>query len=247
MKIYLIATLLTIFGTGRDVIAGGEVCPAEFFDVHFSFFVDEVVPIAEASTLDSELHHFRETLKLSDKEIDEFTAEVIAFYNETYGLDFSESEPNAAGERAFENAVLFPFEAPLTLTVSVNRFLVSGRKGSNRCFSLQEGGYDVRFTGEQRFHGTYGGEEGRVEPAEQISYTLLRFNFCQQELTIIRCIALPTYRSPDGYAPRVADCFNRQLGHGLLQGSMFSGITKEDPSMLRVISRQIVSFPGTLV
>ena len=200
MNIFNTVIVLSSFLIGCSWCVSEE-CPADWFNVSFSIIIDMLISRASFNNLDSDLHHFKETLKLSEEEIEEVTQDAIEFYNTTYGLDFSQSHVDAAGRRHFENATMFPFEVPFDIPVSHNRWVINGKKGVNRCFYMQEGGYDVSFTGLQTLRGTYGGKEGKVLPfAEQIAYSLLNFNFCHQQLTVMTCAApQPTFRDPGAW------------------------------------------------
>lgn len=153
--------ILVLVALSAVVIAhgcGSQQCPSDWFDVSFSIIADMFLPVSD--TLDSELHFFKEILKFTDAEIDDATHESIKFFNKSFGLDFSKSPVDAAGRRLFENAVMFPFQAPFDPPVSHNRWVISGNTGVNRCFYSKEGGYQVSFIGAQTLYGTYGGGQG---------------------------------------------------------------------------------------
>ena len=223
-----------------------QECPSGWFDVSFAITIDTTISRDDFSGVDSDLHYFKETLRLTNEETDQVTQDALEFYNTTYGLDFSNSPIDAAGRRHFENATLIPFEVPFNVPVTHNRWIINGRKGVNRCFYMTEGGYNAVFMGEQMLHGTYGGEKGRlvVPPsAEGITYVLFNLNVCSHQPTfIITCKSPPTFRNPDFYGVRVADCCNRELGHGLLQGAQ--GTIPSDDGRVRLITRMVMNFPA---
>ena len=243
MRVWLISAFLAVLGIASNA-STTEMCPSDWFDVSFTIIVDRLVLAASFSSLDANLSHFKDTLKLTDEEIEQVTQEAFTFYNTTYGLDFTTVEPNNAGQRVLGNATFFPFRIPFDITVSHNRWVVNGKTGLNRCFYMQEGGYDVQFSGTQRLYGTYGGDQGIVVPgADQISYSLLNFNFCRQQPTIILCKApTPTIRNVDGYAVRIGDCYNRELGSGLFQGVQ-GRLTTDDPKFIHIVLRHVLTFP----
>ena len=116
----------------------------------------------------------------------------------------------------------------------------------NRCFYMKEGGYNVRFTGNQILRGTYGGKERRLLPAsaEGITYVLFNLNVCpHQPNFIITCKSSPTFQNLDFYAVRLGDCYNRELGHGLIQGAQGT-IPTDDPDKIRLITRTVMNFPS---
>lgn len=222
-----------------------QECPSPWFDVSFTFINDRLITFP-FDTSDPELHHFRETLKLTEEEIEQVTQDAMEFFNKTYGLDFSKSPIDAAGRRHFENATMTPFEFPFDVTVSHNRFILTGDKGVNRCFPMQEGGYDVLFTGPQILRGTFGGVQGTLLPnAVSVTYTLHNFNFCRQQSTVVVCTSVEpsVQRSSGGYSSRVANCHNRQLGDGLLMG--LNGVfPTDDPEAFRLAVRITLTFPA---
>lgn len=246
MKVCVIFAVLSSAFLGCTCTASRE-CPSEWFDVSFSIIIDMVAPrSAVASSIDSDLRHFKETLKFTNEEIEKVTQQAFEFYSKSYGLDFSNSPVDTAGRRQFENATMFPFEAPFDLPVSHNRWVINGRKGSNRCFYMREGGYGVNFSGTQILRGTYGGKEGTPLPpsADQLTYVLFSLNVCLQQPTVITCTSpQPSFRNPHGYATRIGDCYNRELGHGLLQGVQGIVPTEEDPDLIHLIVRHVLTFP----
>ena len=243
MKVWVVITILISAFVGCTV---SQECPSGWFDVSFAITIDTTISRDDFSGVDSELHFFKETLKLTNEETEQVTQDALEFYNTTYGLDFSSSPVDAAGRRHFENATLIPFEVPFNVPITHNRWVINGRKGVNRCFYMSEGGYNAVLTGEQILHGTYGGKDGRlvVPPSpEGITYVLFNLNVCSHQPTfIITCKTSPTFRNPDFYAVRLADCYNRVLGHGLLQGAQ--GTIPTEDGRVRLISRMVMNFPA---
>ena len=89
--------------SGIPIAYGQEDCPqgAEFI---ISF--DSVVSVAEfrQNIPDPNLTFFRNVLKFSEQEIQTATQSAIEYFNTTFGLDFSESEPNQQSQQIFQNA-----------------------------------------------------------------------------------------------------------------------------------------------
>ena len=172
MKIFVAITILISAFVGYSE-EQAEECPSGWFDVSFAITIDTAIPRDDFSGVDTDLHYFRVTLRLTDEETEQVTQDAFKFYNTTYGLDFSSSPVDASGRRQFENTTLIPFEVPFNVPVTHNRWIINGRKGVNRCFYMKEGGYNAVFNGEQILRGTYGGKDGRlVAPpsAEGIMY-----------------------------------------------------------------------------
>lgn len=246
IKVWVVLALLSLAFLGCTV---SQECPSGWFDVSFAITIDTTISRELLFESDAELHYFRETLKLTNEETEQVTQDALEFYNMTYGLDFFNSPLDAGGRRQFENATMIPFEVPFNVPVTHNRWVINGRKGINRCFYMREGGYNVRFTGNQVLRGTYGGKEGRfllAESVEGISYVLFSLNVCphQPNSFILTCKApTPTFRNPDFYAVRLGDCYNRELGHGLVQGAQGT-IPTDDPNTIRLITRMVMNFPS---
>ena len=100
-------------------------------------------------------------MKFSEQEIQTARQSAIDYFNTTFGLDFSQSEPNQQGQRIFQNASFAAGQAPFTATTKANRWLVTGSTRS-RCFDVRLGWFGISFLGQQVLHGTYGGTEGRI-------------------------------------------------------------------------------------
>ena len=60
--------------------------------------------VLQAVLVDTNLTLFREVLGFDDSEIEQETQNAFQFFNERFGLDFSQSEPNELGIRSFESA-----------------------------------------------------------------------------------------------------------------------------------------------
>ena len=143
--------------SGIPIAYGQEDCPqgAEFI---ISF--DSVVSVAEfrQNIPDPNLTFFRNVLKFSEQEIQTATQSAIEYFNTTFGLDFSESEPNQQSQQIYQNA---SFSVQYTATTKANRWLMSGSTKS-KCFDVHFGWFGVSFLNEQVLHGTYGGSEGKI-------------------------------------------------------------------------------------
>ena len=126
--------------------------------------------ILQAALVDTNLTFFREVIGFDDVEIQQETQNAFQFFNERFGLDFSQAEPNELGICFFENATFQPNRAPHGILVTFNCWLLTGNTQS-RCYVANIGGYLVNFIGEQTLRGTYGGEEGiQVTSNRVLSY-----------------------------------------------------------------------------
>ena len=128
-----------------------EECPrgAEFI---ISF--DSVLPLADflQNIPDPNLTFFRNVLKFSEQEIQTAEQSAIEYFNTTFGLDFSQSEPNQQGQRIFQNASFAAGQAPFTATTKANHWLVTGSTRS-RCFDVRLGWFGISLLGQQVLHG----------------------------------------------------------------------------------------------
>ena len=113
--IYIVAVVVIALISGTTIAYGKEDCPqgAEFI---ISF--DSVVSLAEfqQNIPDPNLTFFRNVLKFTEQEIQTATQSAIEYFNTTFGLDFSESEPNQQGQRFFQNASFSAKKSPITTT-----------------------------------------------------------------------------------------------------------------------------------
>lgn len=222
-----------------------DQCPSEWFDVSWSLIVDTPVQ-SNRSFLDPTLEYYREVLNYDDEQIESTVEAAIAFFNERFGLDFSQSEPNEAGIRSYQNAILIPYRIPADIDVvfSANRWLVNGVRGSNRCFYVLEGGFQVRFTGNQTVRGTYGGQDGRtLTPAADVVYVLQRVDVCRQSPLILQCQSItPSFTDLDGVSALYGECSSQFLGRGLYQGGR-AYLQTDDPGVIRTVIRSVYTFP----
>ena len=139
--------------TSIPIAYGQEDCPqgAEFI---ISF--DDVVSLAELQQnfTDPNLKFFRNVLNFTEQEIQTATQSTMEYFNKTFGLDFSESEPNQQGHQIFQNASFSASKAPITAT---NCWLMNG---NNVLMFVWVGSGSP--LGEQVLHGTCGESEGKI-------------------------------------------------------------------------------------
>ena len=239
MKPWTCAVFLALLAT-----AAAQTCPSPWFDAHFVALADQTPPTRE---FDPNLTYFREVLRFTEQEIEQQTQNALQFYNTTYGLDFSQSQPNAQGERFYQNATFFPARLPISLRVSSNRWILNGNTRS-RCFNLQEGGYWVYFTaGPQMLHGTYGGEQGRLATfPDDLRYGFYSIDACAQQPMVMQYQSRTPYRSSvDRISYFNHQVFHRTLGTGSARGLQQFVINPSTGSS-NVIIQLIFLFPGRL-
>ena len=94
---------LVIALSGQTVLS--RTCPSDHFSAVFVATVDTITTGKPSfGPDDPELSFFKETLGFRDADINHAIEDVIAFFDDTFGLDFSASVPNEKNERFFENA-----------------------------------------------------------------------------------------------------------------------------------------------
>ena len=243
--IYIAVVVVIALISGIPVTYGQEDCPqgAEFI---ISF--DTVVPLAEflQNVSDPNLTFFRNVLKFTEQEIQTATQSAIEYYNTTFGLDFSVSEPNQQGQRIFQNASFFAGQAPVTATAKANHWLVTGNTRS-RCFDVDLGWFAISFLGEQVLHGTYGGTEGKMvlQGTPDMNWMYVWINTCPQSpVVILLKSTAPASMTPDGltFEPYVAS--HRILGSGVGFSTFLFEPLPPDQRLARVVLYRSITFPG---
>ena len=140
------------------VTYGQEECPR---GAEFVISLDVVTSADIFQRLaDPNLTFFRDVLQFTEQEIETATQSAIEYFNERFGLDFSDSVPNEQGQRIYQNATFSAAQVPFTYTAKANRWLVNGNTKS-RCFDARLGWFGVILQDNQVLYGTYGGTEGR--------------------------------------------------------------------------------------
>ena len=244
--IYIAAVIVIAFISGIPITYGQEDCPegAEFI---ISF--DNVVTLAEfqQDLPDPNLTFFRNVLKFTEQEIQTATQSAIQYFNTTFGLDFSKTEPNQQGHRIFQNASFSARKAPITATTKANRWLVNGNTKS-RCFDVRLGWFGVSFLGEQVLYGTYGGSEGRKVPlqvADALFWLYVWINTCPQSpVVILLQSTAPISRTPDGSSLETSVASHRILGSGISLLSLLVQPLPPDQRLGRLVLYNSIIFPG---
>ena len=225
----------------QNAAAQSQMCE-EPFKATITLTANVTFPIS-ASPLDPDLVHFRKTLRFTEEEIDREREAAMQFYNDMYGLDFTNIEPNDQGQRILGNATFQPSRSPFNFTYVFNSWLVSGRTRT-KCFPAASGGFGVSFTGPVMLHGEYGGEKGKLALTnENLAYRYdYVFDACQQQGLIFHLESLaPARRVPvDGYFVTPLRVVNRMLGEGIIWGVGRS--TAVDATTRRLEFRQVFTF-----
>ena len=248
LVIWVIVGLFSVLVTN----AVAQSCPANFNpEAEIVLFSDRMFSsvVLQASLVDTNLTFFREVLGFDDAEIEQETQNALQFFNERFGLDFSQSEPNEQGIRFFENATLQPFRQPRGTFATFNRWLLTGNTRS-RCFIATVGGYLVNFIGEQTLRGTYGGEEGiQVTSSRVVSYEYISISIPHRDPVMIqRWTPIPNEAAQIGLFVLIYELSNPTLGQGAQQGfSQTELVTENGTSILRRSGSAVLTFPPNVL
>ena len=238
--VWISAALLGIFML-HSATAQSLTC-AEPFQAAFMQVTNDTFP-ATASSLDSNLVFFREILRFTEDEIDREREAAISYFNQRFGLDFSNVDPNELGQRVLGNATFQPVLFPYNGTMVYNRWLVRG-PSTSRCFRFTDGGFSAAFNGTVILRGEYGGEEGiMASSGDSLLYGRdILYDSCNQQPIIFQTESLtPIRRVPgDGWLVVSLRIRNRQLGEGTTWG--LTRITLVNPTTLLYESRQVYTF-----
>ena len=222
-----------------SVVSGdpGNVCPD--FTATFVGVIDQDVDFMSVIT-DSEYTFFKEILGFREDDIQHAFEDTLKFFNETYGLDFSLSQPNEQSEYLLGNARMIPFtfheDFHFQLALST-------------CFSCREihvGGFCILFRGERRLFGDYGEINGKLVGAGTIvEYGFYRIDVCDQSPVILTFkTATPIRQEPvDGSYHYNFDLYNNVLGHGKALGSSVRMPYPDNPRKYRSVLRMVHTFP----
>ena len=229
--------ILTLDTTTAQSLTCAEPWQAAFMQVTNTTF-----PIT-AEFKDADLTYYRETLRYTEDEIDREREDAISHFNQRFGLDFSNVEPDDEGQRILGNATFRPFRLVYTSTVVYNRWIVRGPSAS-RCYRLMDGGFVVGFTGTVMLQGEYGGEEGiAVFSGESVLYgPSVLLDTCNQQPVIFQVESLTPLRKfpSDNWFISTSRIRNRQLGEGTVW--TMTRVRPINSTTLRHESRQVYTF-----
>ncbi len=220
-----------------------ESCPSEWFSTQFSALMDTVAPLTTPfSILDTNLTFFRNILLFSEEEIERVTQHAIKFFDTRFGLDFSQSTPNAQGQRILGNAVLSPSFVSPEFPYFINIDLLCRSK--NLCFDNREGGYAVRFTGEETLHGMYGGQDGlSITRGDVLLYGFYRIQGFQYPIIHFNTGTPVRLEPVDRFRVLNYELQHPRLGAGVAQG-VFRVVPTGEPGMFRFSIRLTFTFPA---
>ena len=227
------------------VAVHSQNCPSEHFSAVFTATIDQTIDDPAVFMDDPELTFFKTELKFRDSDIKHTIDDAIQFFNNTYGLDFSNSPPNEKNQRFLPNARMNPFmliPGKIDRIVTDSRWIRSGDTYSS-CYFMHHGGFLVTLSAEQTLYGSYGGTEGKPAGMENSMYYAFYIinDVCKQSPLIIEVRnTRPVRTEPvDGVRIAVSDLYNGVLGYGKLY-AIFQ--ISPVPAGFHVFARTILTF-----
>ena len=245
MKIWIHVLIFAV----SSLAVCSQTCPSEHFSVIFTATI-EASSTSTGPVDDPELSFFKTYLKFSDSDIQHTIDDAIQFFNNTFGLDFSNSPPNEKNERFFQNAKMSPFtlspDIVSNYVVTDNRWIRTGNTYSS-CYHKRDGGFGVTFSSEQTLYGSYGGAEGKpAGTTTMVGYGFYIINICEQSPLIIQFQnSYPIRPEPiDGISVFTSDLYNRVLGYGKVHGIFQAFPDPNEPGNIRTVLRAVYTFPA---
>ena len=243
MRVWIVLLLCVMASTVAEAGSFG-------FSAVFTATLDQTLDKPSIAEDDPELTFFKRYMQFRDEAILHVTDDAIQFFNESYGLDFSNSAPNEQNERFFENARMNPHIIPpdtINFVVTSNNWI---RSGSTRTVSylMRVGGFQVTFSAEQTLRGSYGGTEGKpigLADHEFLVYGFFNIDVCPQSPVIIQFQSGSPFRVEpvDGHYILNFDTYSTVLGYGAARGIESKTQISENPSLYRVVTRVTFAFP----
>ena len=221
------------------------VCPD--FAATFVGVIDQTIDNPRFVINDLEQTFFKEIMGFRDDDIQHAFEDAITSFNETYGLDFSLSQPNEQHEYFFENAKmnLFRFSGDIHYLLALSNWIQTGNTRFT-CREIYDGGFLVTFTGDQLLHGSYGGDDGiPAGVGDSLDYGFTKIDVCDQSPVIIQFKTATPFRSEpvDGSRNLNFDIYNRVLGHGKALGAYTVKPDLKNPGKFRFVARVVFTFP----
>jgi hypothetical protein len=109
------------------------------FPAIFVGVIDQSIDAPDAFFIDDpDLYFFKEIMKFREDAIQHTYSDAIKFFSETYGLDFSLSDPNEKNQYVYENATMSPyrFTDDIEFLVILNNWIQSGSYGGADDYQL---------------------------------------------------------------------------------------------------------------
>ena len=154
---YLVVVLLS-FKVVASLHTGdqGQFCLT--LSASFITTIDQTIGTVNYLIRDPEYTFFKEIMGFRDDAIQHMSQDdAFKFFNDTYGLDFSLSQPNKENEYFFENAKLslFRFPRDVHYLLVLNNWIQTGNTRVT-CRDIHDGGFEVTFQGGSTRLSIYG-------------------------------------------------------------------------------------------
>ena len=244
MKIWIYSAVIAM----SSIAVMSQSCPSDYFSAVFTATVDQTVDNPGDFIVDDpELTFFKTYMNLRDAAIQHTIDDAMKFFNDTYGLDFSDSSPNEENEYFVDNAKMNPcIHSPnIDLIFSDNLWLRTGSTRSS-CYHAQSGGLQVTFSSDQMLHGSYGGTEGKtVGQFDTVYYGFDIIDACKQSPIIIQFQSpSPFHVEPAiaGIYPFSDEIYSRVLGHGFCRGIFQYYPDPNESRQFRLVIRTVYTF-----
>ena len=244
MKIWIYSLVFAM----SSLAVMSQSCPSDYFSAVFTATIDQTVDNpGEIIEDDPELTFFKDYMNLRDAAIQHTIDDAMKFFNDTYGLDFSDSPPNEKNEYFVENAKMNPykFSPHINFIFSDNLWLRTGSTHSS-CYHAHAGGLQVSFSGDQILHGSYGGTEGKtVGPSDTVYYGFDIIDACKQSPIIIQFQSRSPFhieRAIAGIFPFSDEIYSRVLGHGFCHGIFQYYPDPNESHRFRIVHRTVYTF-----
>ena len=242
MKAWIYTFILAVSSLG----VFSQSCPQKHFSAVFVASIDQTVDPTQLHHDDPELIFLKRIMRFQEEEIHYIFEDAIQFFNYSFGLDFSASQPDEQNVRVIENARMSPIIAGKDINhiATANNWIRNGNTHST-CYKVYDGGILVTFSADQTLYGKYGGDNGKPAGVNVVLvYGFYNIDACKQSPVIIhyRCGAPIRAEPVDGTF--IANCYayNRILGHGSVQGIGVFEPDIEEPEKYRVTIRNTITF-----
>lgn len=186
----------------------------------FTILVDGTIEGGRVETEDPELVSFKEVLGFRDEDIKHAFDDAIKFFNETYSLDFYQSQPNDRNELMFENSIMRVVRKrdDLDFTLVSNNWIMTGNTHMS-CGNVDFVEFQVISPGDQLLYGSYGGRAGQTF-GNNVFYGYFKIDVCAQSPVIVQfqTATPPRFEPIDGLLTLNFDVYNKVLGYGKVLG-----------------------------
>ena len=213
----------------------------------FTIFIEQSIEDLNVFANDPEQTFFKEVMGFRDRDIKHVKDDALKFFNETYGLDFSQASPNEQGRYVLDNKRLSMVRVPedFHFYVASSNWI---QTGSTRftCHDVSIGAFIVDFTGDDLLHGSYGGVDGRpVGAGNIVEYGFFNIDICNQSPIIIQYSNSAPFRLEpiDGTGIAHFDVYNNVLGYGKAVETPVIRPDYANPGKYTLSNRIVFTFP----